>query len=53
MEVDIYLMTDQPETCRKCGVRTLWFDNTNDIQTHECPNCRYYYVLEAEEDSAV
>ncbi|MFZ4441093.1 MAG: DNA cytosine methyltransferase, partial [Syntrophales bacterium] len=44
--LDIFLMTDQPETCRTCGVRTNWIDYRNSQQLHTCPSCNYIYLLE-------
>ena len=51
-DLEIYLATDQPETCRNCGVRTSFEDispdpeNLNSRQKHTCPNCGKVYVLE-------
>jgi DNA (cytosine-5)-methyltransferase 1 len=44
--LDIFLMTDQPETCGTCGARTNWIDYKNGQQLHTCPNCNYIYLLE-------
>lgn len=46
MPYDIYLMTDQPETCRLCGVRTNFEEQSDGMQIHSCPNCCYAYNLE-------
>ncbi|MEE9539957.1 MAG: hypothetical protein V3V85_00505 [Candidatus Thorarchaeota archaeon] len=48
--MDVYEMTDQPETCRKCGTRTnILHEHTVDgvlVQIHQCPTCDYKYELE-------
>jgi len=44
--LDVFLMTDQPETCGICGARTNWIDYKNGQQLHTCPNCNYIYLLE-------
>lgn len=44
--LDVFLMTDQPETCRKCGVRTKWISYKGGFQLHTCPSCDYSYLLE-------
>jgi hypothetical protein len=44
--LDVFLMTDQPETCRKCGVRTEWISYKDDSQLHTCPSCDYIYLVE-------
>jgi tRNA(Ile2) C34 agmatinyltransferase TiaS len=48
-ELDIYYMTDQPETCRKCGTRTTSND-TGKRQHHTCPSCKYEYILEEDDE---
>jgi len=49
-ELDCYEMSDQPEECRKCGVRTDIIDERDDgdgdkYQIHSCPKCHYVYKL--------
>lgn len=46
MSLDIFIMTDQPETCRQCGTRTDFVNLSNDIQLHRCCNCQFTYWLE-------
>ena len=52
--MDLYEMTDQPETCRQCGRRTRQLDERVDreegivIQLHRCPACGYMYELEGD-----
>lgn len=46
MLFDIFIMTDQPETCRKCGTRTDFTTMKSGLQFHRCPNCLYTYILE-------
>lgn len=48
--LDIYFMTDQPETCGLCGARTEWVDNADGTQTHTCLDCRYVYILEEDNE---
>ena len=52
--MDLYEMTDQPEQCRKCGVRTqILHEFERDgllVQIHRCPNCEYQYELEEDDD---
>lgn len=48
--MDIYLMTDQPPTCPKCGARVKILEGVEgDKQVVECPECRYRYRLEADD----
>ena len=44
--LDVFLMTDQPETCRKCGVRTEWISCKDGSQLHTCPSCDFIYLVE-------
>ena len=46
MSLDIFIMTDQPETCRRCGTRTDFEDLSNSRQLHRCINCHFTYWLE-------
>lgn len=46
MALDIFIMTDQPETCRQCGTRTDFADFSKGKQIHECSNCHFTYWLE-------
>lgn len=46
MALDIFIMTDQPETCRQCGTRTDFADLSKDTQIHKCSNCQFTYWLE-------
>ena len=60
MSLDTFLMTDQPETCRKCGARTRLLEDNPDVeqdggrlehqQLHQCPECGYRYWLEVDSD---
>ena len=45
-----FIGTEQPETCRACGVRTDFIDLSADRQLHECPSCEKVYYLEFEVD---
>ena len=53
---DTYIMSDQPETCRRCGTRTHFVERRDyqlhrgvvgrpDYQLHRCPSCGYRYKL--------
>jgi hypothetical protein len=42
----IYIGTDQPETCRKCGARTEFDEIGGGLQLHQCLNCSIQYVVE-------
>jgi NAD-dependent SIR2 family protein deacetylase len=47
MSLETYIVSDQPETCRKCGTRTeieRCFEREN-REIHVCPNCKYRYEL--------
>ncbi len=49
MSAEIFLASDQPETCRECGTRTNFVELSELLQSHRCPNCKYSYMLEFEE----
>ena len=51
-ELDIYIATDQHETCRKCGCRTHFKDVGQRKQKHTCPECGYTYIVEWEDESS-
>ena len=50
--MDVYEMTDQPETCRRCGTRTETMRYGIDSKTgllanyEKCPLCGYEYIVE-------
>ena len=48
--MDIYVMTENPETCRKCGTRTDIIEDNTTVQKHQCPKCSYTYLLEDDEE---
>jgi len=44
--LDTYIMTDQPEECRKCQTRALILRENNDgSQIIKCPECQYEYRI--------
>jgi len=52
-DLDTFIATDQPETCRHCGTRTD-FEQVLDRQLHTCPTCGciYWLVNGNEEETA-
>lgn len=50
-DLDIFLGTDQPETCRHCGVRTEFFEMKDNRQLHHCTSCDEVYIVENEDAS--
>jgi hypothetical protein len=53
---EVFIYSDQPTTCPKCGVRSelvLDLSHTKDeTQIHKCPkhNCEYEFVMQFDED---
>lgn len=53
---EVYIYSDQPTTCPKCGTRSeiiLNFGHTTDkTEVHLCPNtnCNYKFVMQYDED---
>lgn len=47
-KLDVYIATDQPETCPRCGVRTFWVQRPTK-QIHECPVCKYAFFVEEDD----
>lgn len=50
-ELEVFLMSDQPETCPKCGtrvdiVRTGRGDDGEIVQEVLCPGCGFRYIVE-------
>ena len=48
-DLPIFFGTEQPETCRKCGVRTEFDDVAGGLQVHQCLTCANRYVVEFDE----
>jgi DnaJ-class molecular chaperone len=46
-KLEIFLASDQPEECRKCGcgARTDFIDLKPGTQLHRCPECGYTYLV--------
>jgi len=44
----VFLSTDQPETCRWCGVRTVFDELGDGVQRHKCLGCGAGYLVEVE-----
>jgi len=49
--IEIFLASDQPTTCPKCGVRTNIIEDKSFTQKHLCLNetCNYQFILEFDE----
>jgi transcription initiation factor IIE alpha subunit len=45
----MFLMTDQPFTCPRCGLRTTFAD-TSKGQFHTCPNCKGHFLVQENND---
>ena len=54
-ELEIFIGTDQPATCPKCGNRTEILNDKINYQHHKCPseNCNFEFILEFEEDDEI
>lgn len=51
-ELEIFLMTDQPPTCPKCGARVVIIEGAETSrQVVQCPECSFRYKLEEDEDA--
>ena len=46
IDLDVFSMTDQPETCPECGCRTEFVEIPKGRQIHACPSCEEVYILE-------
>jgi len=49
LSTEIFIASEQPETCRECGTRTKFVELSQGFQFHRCPNCKYSYLLEFEQ----
>lgn len=54
-ELEIFLGTDQPTTCPKCGNRTEIIKESEISQQHKCfsATCNFEFVLEFENDQEI
>lgn len=50
-DLPIFLLSDQPTTCPRCGVRTDWEDLPDGTQHHTCPACAFQFIAEEDEDA--
>ena len=48
-----FLGTTQPETCRKCGVRTDFDELTSTLQLHHCLLCSRWYFVEFDDQEYI
>lgn len=46
--LEVYIMTDQPENCVKCGCRTEFIEIDDLKQQHRCSGCGYEYFVDSE-----
>jgi len=44
----VYLGGDEPESCRWCGVRTVFDELGDGVQRHKCLGCGAGYLVEVE-----
>lgn len=44
--MEILIMGDQPTLCPFCGTRTEICNESTQIQFHQCPNCRFMFLVE-------
>jgi len=47
-ELEIFLSSEQPTTCPKCGNRTEIFKECESFQQHKClsEECNFQFILE-------
>ena len=45
-ELEYYILGDQPATCGICGARTIFSEERDGTQTHQCLNriCGYQFI---------
>jgi hypothetical protein len=46
VELECYILSDQPTTCGLCGARTTFEVKDDDVQVHQCLNqgCKYIFI---------
>ncbi len=51
-ELEIFIATEQPETCSRCGIRTKILLEIDNMQYHQCSSisCGFEFILEFEVD---
>lgn len=49
-DMQIFLLSDQPTTCPCCGQRTDFEELAGGRQTHTCPNCKFQFITEEDEN---
>jgi hypothetical protein len=49
IDLPVFVGTEQPETCRKCGMRTEFEVLDEQTQLHQCIRCGIEYRLEFDE----
>lgn len=50
VDLDCYILSEQPTTCGMCGARTSFQVEDDDTQLHQCLNqgCRYKFTAVSE-----
>ena len=51
-DLEIFLSSDQPTTCPKCGNRTEIVNESDASQKHKClsEECEFYFILEFDDE---
>lgn len=51
-DLDVYIASEQPETCRKCGTRVDIEEESEDglVWRVRCHRCGYEYLVESDEE---
>ncbi len=54
-ELEIFLSSDQPTTCPKCGNRTEIISDSETSQQHRClsETCSFEFILEFDNENEV
>lgn len=52
-DMPVFIGTDQPETCFKCGARTDFNELTSKLQLHHCSLCSHWYFVEFDDEEYI
>ena len=46
VDLECYILSEQPSTCRMCGARTSFVEENDGTQIHQClnRNCSYSFI---------